>query len=469
MPPLRLANVLQTALPPLSATSRAVVSALACCNGHASSAGEIAAWVGLRDRHQLARGLRRDGLPPLEQLAGWARVLYWVLEAQSGDRSLLELARREQLDPAVAYRLVHRVTGLRWSQVRRAGLATMLARFRERCRDRFSSPRPRAATTTHRVAAAAGPRERLSWARCEPGWAEPRRSSPGHPAAVLSERLPVAGSPFDVAIAADGTAYLTRVRAAAVECLALTPFRVTGSIATGSAPTAIVLSSSSPRAYVTNQFTEEVALIDLSRLQQTGTIPVLGHPLGAVLSPDGRKLYVVTNLDRLCAISIDAGRVVASIPVAQVCTGLAVHPSGRWVYVSTWKVGLILELDTRTLQITRRFTVGGVVQDVVVSADGLMLYAANEAGWLDAIHLPTGRQLAKVQFGTAALSLAVSPDEAVIYVGLLFAGRVVQLDRPTLRVFGSLDTGGKPRRIAFDATGRTALIANEAGWVDLVR
>ena len=44
-----------------------------------------------------------------------------------------------------------------------------------------------------------------------------------------------------------------------------------------------------------------------------------------------------------------------------------------------------------------------------------------------------------------------------------------QLDRPTLRVFGSLDTGGKPRRIAFDATGRTAVIANEAGWVDLVR
>src|SRR2546427_12281382 len=51
---------------------------LACCNGHASSAGEIAAWVGLRDRHQLARGLRRDGLPPLEQLAGWARGLYWM-------------------------------------------------------------------------------------------------------------------------------------------------------------------------------------------------------------------------------------------------------------------------------------------------------------------------------------------------------------------------------------------------------
>src|SRR5207245_7273974 len=137
--------------PPLSATSRAVVSALACCNGHASSAGEIAAWVGLRDRHQLARGLRRDGLPPLEQLAGWARVLYWMLEAEAGDRSLLELARREQLDPAVAYRLVQRVGGLCWSQVRRAWLAALLARFRERRRDPFSSSWP-----------SAGPRARRS-------------------------------------------------------------------------------------------------------------------------------------------------------------------------------------------------------------------------------------------------------------------------------------------------------------------
>src|SRR5437773_617295 len=459
MPPLRLTNVLQTALPPLSATSRAVVSALACRNGHAPSAGEIAAWVGLRDRHQLARGLRRDGLPPLEQLAGWARVLYWMLEAEARDSSLLELARREQLDPAVAYRLVHRVTGLRWSQVRRAGLAAMLARFREGCGDR---------ATTRTPVAAAGPRDRPSWARCEPGWAQPRRASLGHPAAVLSERLPVAGSPFDVAIAADGTAYLTRLHAAAVECLGLAPFRITGSIATGSAPTAVVLSSSSQVAYVTNQFAEEVAVIDLSRQRQGGTIPVPGHPLGAALSPDGRRLYIVTNLDRLCAISIDVGRVVASVPVAQVCTGLAVHPSGRWIYVPTWRAGLILEMDARTLRMTRRFAVGGVPQDLVLSADGLMLYAANEAGWLDRIHLPSGRQVDRAQFGTAAVSLALSPDEAVLYVGLLFAGRVVQLDRPTLRVLARLETGGKPRRIAFDATGRSALIANEAGWVDLV-
>ena len=100
MPPLRLTNLLQGVLAHLSPASRAVLSTLACRNGDAPSANEVAAWVGLRNRQQLARTLERDGLPPLEQLAGWTRVLYWMLEAESTGMSLFQLARRENEDPA---------------------------------------------------------------------------------------------------------------------------------------------------------------------------------------------------------------------------------------------------------------------------------------------------------------------------------------------------------------------------------
>src|SRR5204863_5684659 len=102
MPPLRLTNLLEQALPGLSATSRAVVRTLACRNGAAPPAPDVAAWVGARDRFQLARCLRRDGLPPLTELAGWTRVLYWMLEAETTGASLFQLAQREHLDPAVA-------------------------------------------------------------------------------------------------------------------------------------------------------------------------------------------------------------------------------------------------------------------------------------------------------------------------------------------------------------------------------
>src|SRR6266850_6987872 len=133
MPPLQLTSLLQDTLPHLSYKGRAVLSALGCVNGRAPGSAELAAWLGFHDRYQFARAMRREGLPPLETLGGWARMLYWMLEAETSGISLRELADRERIDPAVAYRLVRRITGQRWSEVRRAGLAVTVLRFRDRC------------------------------------------------------------------------------------------------------------------------------------------------------------------------------------------------------------------------------------------------------------------------------------------------------------------------------------------------
>ena len=151
------------------------------------------------------------------------------------------------------------------------------------------------------------------------------------------------------------------------------------------------------------------------------------------------------------------------------CPQLAVHPSGRWILVPCWRTGVIVEVDASTLRITRRFEVGGVAQDVVVSADGQNLYAANESGWLDVIHLPSGRRTATVEFGTPALGLALSADQNHIFVGLMKAGRVLVLQRQDLSERASIATGGRPRLMAVHPSGDAVLVANEAGWVDLLR
>jgi len=141
MPPLPLTTLLHTALPHLTAQARAVVSVLAAFNGHAPPAGELAAMVGMHSRYQLARLLRREGLPPLEELAAWARVLYWKHETDARRGSLRELARRAGVDTATPYRVVRRVTGRRWSELQRTGLATALRQFRDRA-VRSCGPRP---------------------------------------------------------------------------------------------------------------------------------------------------------------------------------------------------------------------------------------------------------------------------------------------------------------------------------------
>src|SRR5467141_1808269 len=130
MPPLPLAKILNVALPSLSGEARAVVDVLACKNGLLPAAGDVATFVGLRTRHQVARTLRRASLPPLEELAGWTRLFYWVLQSEQTGASLLALARESHIEPATCYRLVRRLMGQPWSHVRRGGIAGAILRFR---------------------------------------------------------------------------------------------------------------------------------------------------------------------------------------------------------------------------------------------------------------------------------------------------------------------------------------------------
>jgi DNA-binding beta-propeller fold protein YncE len=483
MPPLRLTSVLHTALPHLSENGRALLSVLGCFNGHPPCSHELAQWLGFHDRYQLARALRREGLPPLEVIGGWARTLYWMSEAEGSGKSLRELAEREKVDPAIAYRLVRRVTGRRWSEVRREGLALTMLRFRDRCAE--AAPRRTANLGTPRFARVVGdqiPRPFPPAATTRPirgpsRGAETRARTtlprPGHRVAQsISERVAVDGAPFDVAFAASGEALVTRPHAAAVDVLQLNPFRVSHTIRVGPTPTRVIPTARDGKnghvAYVTTQFVEAVRIIDTERRQMVDSIPVPGHPLSAVMSPDGHTLFVTTNQDRLVAISTAQRTVVGSTAIPLTCPQLTIHPSGRWLLVPCWRAGVIVEVDASTLEITRRFDVGGVVQDLVVAADGQSLYAANEAGWLDVIHLPSGRRTAKLEFGTGALGLAMSADQAHLFIGLLESGRVLVLQRQGLIERAVIATGGRPRLIAPHPSGDAVLVANEAGWVDLL-
>jgi len=478
MPPLPLAKILNVALPSLAGEARAVVDVLACKNGLLPPAGDVATFLGLRTRHQVARTLRRASLPPLEELAAWTRLFYWVLQWEQTGASLLALARQSHLEPATCYRLVRRLMGQPWSRVRRGGTAGAVMRFRTVWKDSgmqqlvlqpYLQAAARQGDGTGAAVAVGDSRTDFS-IRAVRRPSRPVADPVGRPRGVLASRLGISGYPFDVSIAPDGSAWLTRVHAAMLERLQLQPLASTGVIRVGIAPTRVIVAPSGERAWVTNQFTKDVAVVDLAWRRRTGSIAMEGDPLGAVLSPDARTLYVTTNLDRLCvcALTDNGGRIVRSTALPLACTELAIHPAGNRLYVPTWKAGHILELDARSLSVTHRYDVGGQPLGVAVSTDGLRLYCGNENGWLDLVHLPTGK-IVRRTFDTPVDEVALTPDQKVVYASLRTAGRIAMVDAHTLACVGTLQTGGMPRHIAFDRAGNVAIVANEAGWVDLVQ
>ncbi len=125
-----------------------MIQLLVVSQGYPGSAHEMALAVGLKNRFQLGRLLCREGLPCLEDLAGWIRVMLWVLEWENSRRSLSQAALGSVRDPATCYRTVERVTGLGWNQVRDLGSTWVLLTLVECCR----REEPEVAETGSRIA-----------------------------------------------------------------------------------------------------------------------------------------------------------------------------------------------------------------------------------------------------------------------------------------------------------------------------
>lgn len=454
MPPLALVALFQRSLPWLSPQGRAVINSLVCDNGRAGSTNLLCERLGLRTRFQLNRLLHREGLPPYEELTGWVCVLHWMLRADAGavqgGGALRPIAREARMALASCYRLVRRVTGHHWTRLRKVGTSEVMHWFVERtCIPH--APRPiQGQCPTVELHEPAQLRER-------PPIGTPRR-------------LPICGAPFGIAIRGPDLAYVTRTRAAAVERLDLLSGRFCGSVQLGCTPTCVKFDASGDRAYVSVQYCDEIAVIDTHRHVRIHAFPIAGNPFPLALSQRAHTLFVTTNEDRLFGLNVQNGRLLGSVPLPATSHHLALHPSGDRLYVATRIAGSVLEIDTSRYEVIRTFALGGWPQGVAVSSDGTTLYVANERHGLDVVRLASGKRIGTVELDTAgsgAVSLALSPDNRLLYTGLVHCGKVAAIDVGSQTLRAVIDTGGRPREIAFDSAGK-AIVVNEAGWIDIL-
>src|SRR5712671_2961880 len=100
----------------LTLRTRSVLDAVLLSEGSIGSAEEVARRLGLQNRFQLARMLKREGLPPLHRLAEWATVWSWLTAAEERGVSLCHIAFGSGRHPSACYRLVKETTGLCWGE-----------------------------------------------------------------------------------------------------------------------------------------------------------------------------------------------------------------------------------------------------------------------------------------------------------------------------------------------------------------
>src|SRR4051812_8676930 len=133
-----LRRLLLAVLPLRSSQSVRLVEALARSGGLVHDAGRFAIAIEMGSRFRVARVLRREGLPQLEELAGWVRLLRWLIIWQSAAGSLSRMALDDGLEISGCCRAVRRLTGVTWTEARERGPEWAMILLAERCR---SGPR----------------------------------------------------------------------------------------------------------------------------------------------------------------------------------------------------------------------------------------------------------------------------------------------------------------------------------------
>lgn len=289
----------------------------------------------------------------------------------------------------------------------------------------------------------------------------------GHPAGVTDIVVPLASTPYGLAVAPNGKFILTTQLGGNAVARAPLPTRSYSTfIPVGSTPPHVAINPASTRAYVPNQLGHSVSIIDLATDQAIAELPLAGEGYNVAVHPDGSRVYITTNIGRMYVLSTATNTFSDSVDLDPANNGLA-FGKNNLLFVSSLLAGTVTAYNTSTRQVVGQLVTGGRPQRMAVDLAHNELFVANENLGLDIWNLATRSRILTVPVD--AYGLALSPDNAKVYVSGPLSGTLSIVDRASRTVDTTIAVGGRPRNIAFIPNGLRAAVTNEAGYVTWIR
>lgn len=288
-----------------------------------------------------------------------------------------------------------------------------------------------------------------------------------HPTLTNIFTTAIPNAPFGVAISRTGLSYVTEIAGDLVVRAKLPATTFGNPFTAGATPAHVAFNPAGTRAYVTNQSGNSLSVINTTTHTEITEVPLSNGGFNLIVGKNGNKIYVTTANGTVHVVRASTNTVVRSLQLDPVTNGLALDPIRNIVYISSRDGGTVFAIDTGADTIVTVFNTGGMPQRMAVAPDGSELYIANETLGLDIWDLQTGTRATTVVM--PAYGLGMSPDGVHLYVTDPLGGTIGVVDRVTRAPVTTINSGGRPRNVAFSANGRTALITNEGGFVTVVR
>jgi PQQ-dependent catabolism-associated beta-propeller protein len=202
-------------------------------------------------------------------------------------------------------------------------------------------------------------------------------------------------------------------------------------------------------AYVTNEDSQELSVIDTRTDSVVASFPVGTRPRGVHVSPDGKTVFVALSGSPKCP---------PTMPDAE-CEKLKADKSKDGVAV----------VDAASRKVTRVLPGGSDPETFAISRDGGTLYVSNEdAGTASIVDVASGKIRSTVKVGREPEGVTVDPSGATVWVTGETDHNVTIIDAKTGKVVGQVEVGKRPRSLAFTPDGARAYVTSEVDgtvWV----
>lgn len=254
-------------------------------------------------------------------------------------------------------------------------------------------------------------------------------------------------------------------------------------------------------AYVTNQSSSDLSVIDLERMTEIRRIPVPGMPAGVAVSenlgafftvsPDSKTIrrfgledshpQIERQLEggpigiavddtrhrifvsdwynaRVWVLSADDLSLTATLKTGSAPAGLAISPDGRWLATADRDSNQISIFDAGTLAFLHHVTVGERPFGLTFAADGRVFSADVGSNTVTAVDPESGRVVGRVETGERPYGIAFAAERG--FVTNQYGDSVTVFDAGTYAQVAMIDVGGYPEGIDTTADGARIAVAN---------
>ena len=264
-------------------------------------------------------------------------------------------------------------------------------------------------------------------------------------------------------------AYITNNGSNTVSVLDTASNTVTAAVTVGANPVGVAVNPAGTRVYVANQSANTVSVLDTASNTVTATVAVGTFPEGVAVDPAGTRVYV-TNYSSNTVSVLDAASntVTAAVAVGTNPVGVAVDPAGTRVYVTNYSSNTVSVLDTASNTVTAAVTVGTNPVGVAVNPAGTRVYVANQSGnTVSVLDTVSNTVIATVAVGTFPVGVAINPAGTRVYVTNYISNNVSALDTVSNTVIATVAVGNSPSAFGIFIGGSVAVaVAVEYYYAD---